>query len=174
MRTLNQEEFERFADYGLTPEWSLTIEAWLATNSPYGEFGWDGIPVTYSSRTFSPFWEEEFSDMTPYDREFWSCPIQCLHVAPLHLEVLKDALPEYQWQMHQQWRPDTRSDDDYSVGHCEVVGIDPVTKEVVASCLNVEDIADTLKACGYPNADPISEHSEVKSVYQMASAKVAA
>ena len=174
MRPLNDEEFAKFADYGMTPEWSLTIEAWLATSSPYGEFGWDGIPVTYSSRTFSPFWDEEFEDMTPMDRDWWSCPIQCLHVAPLHLEILKDALPDYQWQLHEKWRADPRGDADTDdrVGHCEVVGIDPVTKEVVASCLNVEDIAGTLEACGYPNKEPVTTSEDILTCYQMASEKV--
>ncbi len=176
-RILNDDEFGRFVEVASTPEWSLTIEAWLAVSSPYGQWGWDGIPVTYSSRTFSPFWDAEFERMSPMDREFWSCPIQCLHVAPLHLEILREALPDYQWALHEKWRPDPRSDaaTDDRVGHCEVVGTDPLSSDsdIVVAGFNVDDPEQSLEACGYPNAEPVTERQDILETYRMASKKIA-
>lgn len=165
MRTLNDSEFLRFAAVGRQTAWKRTIDA-IMHQSPYGAFGFDGAPYSYSSRSLDPRYTD--SEFQPDDREFWNAPNRCDWTAPIFLHIALEALPDYQWAMYRHYeQTDKPGYEGEYFGHTEVVGTDPETGEVVALGLNVSDAETSITKAGYPHS-PITRDVDVMRIKHIA------
>ena len=168
-RVINDAELAKFSNVGRQPAWSMVIDAAMSS-SPYGDFGFDGQPHTYSSKCLHPDFDED-EEVSPLSREFWNAPNRCDWTSPLYLHIANEAMPDYGWQMYRLYGE--ADNDKYKgdrIGHTEVVGVHP-DGDVVALGLNVGDIHTTLEASGWPE-NPIESDETVLTLISMARQKL--
>ena len=156
-RLLNDEEFSAFVATSIEMPWDSTapypfsLIAWAMGESPYGSDGVDGALYTYSSRApaLSELGSPEFPKRTLDQREYWCAPNISDWITPVFNEIANDALPGYNFKTYRLYEGKD--------GHTESVGVHPKTGDIVALGLNVPDIEDTLKDCGYPDTEYVDD-----------------
>lgn len=173
-RLINDEELAKFVEVGRTGPWSLVIDI-VMTNSPYGVFGFDGQPHTYSSKSLHPNFNPD-EEVSPLTRAFWNAPALCDYTTPIFLHICQEAMPDYGWAMYRLYQEYVTNNsvevapanyEGDTIGHSECVGTDPVTGDIVALGLNVDDVKVTLEKSGYPDS-PIREDETVLTLLAIA------
>ena len=154
-RLLNDEEFEAFAEEACNETWMAILEMVLR-DSNYGPFGISGIPYTYSSEAAKhELGSEEFPELTPDQRAYWSYPSHCDWIVPVYMLIARDVFPDYEFKCYQLF-------EEGAWGHQECVGIDPDTGDIVVFGTNILDAEETLAKCGYPDTEYVGAQDELE------------
>jgi hypothetical protein len=143
-RVLNDDEFEAFASEAVEETWSDILEV-VMQDSRHGPFGMGGAPYTYSPAAVEhALGSSEFPELTPDQREYWNSPDRCDWITPIFMLIAQDVFPDYDFKCYQSFGG--------ADVHTECVGLDPLTRDIVALGLNISDPEKTLTNCGYPNS----------------------